>query len=128
PVVQPVDDAAPVDDVADRDELAVAEGEIEAVAASDADRPAPATNRPMADESVADESVADEFVDPIADVQAGPVEFTELNLVAATAVIGRKIKLDDLTAIEGIGSAIAELCGGIGIHTWADLAATEVSL
>ena len=55
-------------------------------------------------------------------------EFTELNLVAAAAVIGKKIKLDDLTAIEGIGPAIATLCHNIGIHTWADMAATEVSL
>jgi hypothetical protein len=36
--------------------------------------------------------------------------------------------VDDLTVIEGLGPSAAELCHGIGIHTWADLAATEVSL
>ncbi len=61
------------------------------------------------------------------DVTAVP-EFTELNLVAAAAVIGKKIKLDDLTAIEGIGPTIVTLCHNIGIHTWADMASTEVSL
>lgn len=50
------------------------------------------------------------------------------DLAAAAAVLGKKIKLDDLTAIEGVGPAIAGLCAGIGIHTWAELAATEVSL
>jgi predicted flap endonuclease-1-like 5' DNA nuclease len=35
---------------------------------------------------------------------------------------------DDLTAVEGIGPNIAELCTGIGIQTWHDLAQTEVSL
>ena len=35
---------------------------------------------------------------------------------------------DDLTAIEGVGPAIAGLINGIGIHTWAELADTEVSL
>lgn len=35
---------------------------------------------------------------------------------------------DDLTVIEGIGPSTSELCVGIGIQTWSDLAATEVSL
>jgi hypothetical protein len=40
---------------------------------------------------------------------------------------GREVA-DDLTVVEGIGPRIAELCNGIGIMTWSDLAATEVSL
>lgn len=52
----------------------------------------------------------------------------DLDLAAAAAVIGKKIKLDDLTAIEGVGPAIAGLLNGIGVHTWSDLAGTEVSL
>jgi predicted flap endonuclease-1-like 5' DNA nuclease len=35
---------------------------------------------------------------------------------------------DDLTTIVGIGPHVAELCRGIGILTWRDLAETEVSL
>ena len=37
-------------------------------------------------------------------------------------------RADDLTAIDGIGPAVEELCAGIGIHTWDELARTEVSL
>lgn len=36
--------------------------------------------------------------------------------------------VDDLTVVEGLGPAVAELCHGIGITTWRDLAETEVSL
>jgi len=53
---------------------------------------------------------------------------TSAGIESATAIVGKKIKPDDLTAIEGIGPAIAGLCNGIGIQTWADLADTEVSL
>ena len=38
------------------------------------------------------------------------------------------MRTDDLTAIDGIGPAVEELCAGIGIHTWDELARTEVSL
>lgn len=38
------------------------------------------------------------------------------------------VALDDLTAIEGVGPATAELLNRIGIHTWAELGRTEVSL
>lgn len=40
---------------------------------------------------------------------------------------GKKIKIDDLTAIEGIGPKIAELLQAGGIGTWAALAAADVS-
>ncbi|MFT6290684.1 MAG: putative flap endonuclease-1-like 5' DNA nuclease [Ilumatobacter sp.] len=49
-----------------------------------------------------------------------------LNLAAAATAIGKKIKLDDLTAVEGIGPKIAELCRGIGVTTWQELADTKV--
>ncbi|MEY2959599.1 MAG: hypothetical protein RLZZ01_2167 [Actinomycetota bacterium] len=35
---------------------------------------------------------------------------------------------DDLTQVPGIFSDVADLCAGIGIRTWEDLATTEVSL
>lgn len=50
------------------------------------------------------------------------------DLSGATSVLGAAIELDDLKVIEGIGPKIEELCNGIGIGTWADLAGTEVSL
>ena len=46
----------------------------------------------------------------------------------AEAVLGRPIVADDLKAIEGIGPKVEELCHGIGIRTWTDMASTEVSL
>ena len=63
-------------------------------------------------------------------VGSQPVETTspDVDLVAASAAIGSRIAADDLTVVEGIGPKIAELCHGIGIRTWADLAETEVSL
>ena len=35
---------------------------------------------------------------------------------------------DDLTVIPGIGPNVEQLCHGIGIRTWYDLATTEASL
>jgi len=49
-------------------------------------------------------------------------------LVDATEILGEPVVRDDLTVIDGIGPKIADLCHGIGIRSWADLAATEVSL
>lgn len=59
---------------------------------------------------------------------ANTADAAELDLAAAAEVLGRKIVLDDLRVVEGIGPKIAGLCNGIGIHTWAELAETEVSL
>jgi predicted flap endonuclease-1-like 5' DNA nuclease len=50
------------------------------------------------------------------------------DLDEASAVLGRKVELNDLTVVEGIGPKIADLCQGIGITTWAELSLTEVSL
>jgi predicted flap endonuclease-1-like 5' DNA nuclease len=51
-----------------------------------------------------------------------------LDLDGAAAALGRKVELDDLTVVEGIGPKIAGLCHGIGITTWTELSLTEVSL
>lgn len=58
----------------------------------------------------------------------GPTATDGTNAIGAAAVLGRPVEADDLTAIEGIGPQIAELCHGIGIRTWAELSVTEVSL
>jgi predicted flap endonuclease-1-like 5' DNA nuclease len=47
---------------------------------------------------------------------------------AASAVLGRPVVRDDLTVIPGISAPVEELCHGIGIRTWYDLATTEASL
>ena len=46
----------------------------------------------------------------------------DLDLDAAKSAIGKRIRLDDLTVVDGIGPKIAELCSGIGITTWRGLA------
>lgn len=50
-----------------------------------------------------------------------------LDLHEAAAVLGKKIALDDLTVVEGIGPKISELCSGIGVTTWRQLADTDVA-
>lgn len=50
------------------------------------------------------------------------------DLSEAAAILGKKIKFDDLTVVEGIGPAIRDLCQGIGVSTWYELSITEVSL
>ena len=50
------------------------------------------------------------------------------DVAAASAVLGRPVVHDDLTVIPGIGPNVEELCHGIGIRTWFDLATTEASL
>lgn len=50
-----------------------------------------------------------------------------LDLAAAASVLGKRIRLDDLSVVEGIGPKISELCRGIGIETWRQLADTDVA-
>ena len=50
------------------------------------------------------------------------------DIAAASAVLGRPVVADDLTVIPGIGPNVEQLCHGIGIRTWYDLATTEASL
>jgi len=54
-------------------------------------------------------------------------EAEAVDLDAATSVIGKRIRLDDLTVVDGIGPKIAELCSGIGITTWRALADADVA-
>lgn len=62
--------------------------------------------------------------DAAAEASAEPAP--ALDLDGAAAVLGRRIKLDDLTVVEGIGPKIAELCSAIGVSTWRALGATDV--
>ena len=50
------------------------------------------------------------------------------DVAAASAVLGRELVADDLTVIPGLGPNVEQLCHGIGIRTWYDLATTEASL
>ncbi len=68
-----------------------------------------------------------EPAEPVAGTAEPAVESVELDLGAAAAVLGARIRRDDLTVIEGIGPKIAELCHAIGITTWDSLAATDAA-
>lgn len=90
---------------------------------------------PVAAAADAANEAADEVADAAnetADAAAAAVgeaeEAPTLDLDAAAAAIGSKIKLDDLTVVEGIGPKIAELCAGIGVSTWQQLADTDVGI
>ena len=64
-------------------------------------------------------------------VAEGPAPESSLDDLEADPVsefLGRKVVVDDLTVVEGIGPNVESLCHGIGIYTWRDLADTEVSL
>lgn len=51
-----------------------------------------------------------------------------LDLDAAAATFGHDVALDDLTVVVGIGPKTVELCSGMGVTTWRQLAATEPAM
>lgn len=69
-------------------------------------------------------------VDPVSaapvSADAVSVEPSPVDVDGAEAVLGRKIRSDDLTVVDGIGPKIAELCAGIGVTTWSELGRTDV--
>ena len=73
----------------------------------------------------------DEANDPAVDGEdeqvGGSVAEAVLDLAAARLAIGKKVMLDDLTVVEGIGPKISELCRGVGITTWQQLADADVA-
>ena len=109
--------------VAERDRF---RGEVEALRSVDTGD-APAAVPAVAAVPTADHDARHDAETPV-HAPAEPERTTALDLAAATAVFGKRIEPDDLTVIDGIGPKIAELCDGIGIQTWRDLAQTEVSL
>lgn len=50
---------------------------------------------------------------------------TDEQLAAGAALLGGKLRADDLKVLEGVGPAIEELLHGGGVRTWADLAAAD---
>lgn len=76
-------------------------------------------------ENDTDEAVVSDASDTAAE-SAAPEPSPDL--AAGAAVLGKKIQLDDLTVVEGIGPKISELCRGIGVETWRALADTDVAV
>jgi predicted flap endonuclease-1-like 5' DNA nuclease len=87
----------------------------------------------VTDASTADDPAPDvDGTERAADARSGEggepvVESGDLDLDAAKSAIGKRIRLDDLTVVDGIGPKIAELCSGIGITTWRKLADVDVA-
>ena len=57
---------------------------------------------------------------------AGPPALTDEQLAAGAALLGTKLRVDDLKVVEGVGPAIEELLQNGGVRTWADLAGAPV--
>ncbi len=82
------------------------------------------------EQDVADErdAATDDHRDHVEEVVQQPADEpsadlpTALDLDEARAVLGAPIQLDDLTVVDGVGPKIAELCAGVGITTWRELA------
>lgn len=51
----------------------------------------------------------------------------QLDLDAAALILGSKLRVDDLKAVEGIGPKIAEVLEAAGIESWRRLAETDVA-
>lgn len=69
----------------------------------------------------------DPVPEPEPDPGVVPDRDPDLDLKAARAVLGKTVTLDDLTVVEGIGPKISELCSGVGVTTWRQLADTDVA-
>jgi predicted flap endonuclease-1-like 5' DNA nuclease len=54
-----------------------------------------------------------------------PVDETPPDVSTATQILGTRIKLDDLTVIEGIGPKIADLLSNAGFSTWRALSGAD---
>lgn len=67
-------------------------------------------------------------VDPVPNPTGAMSDSATPDLAVGSAVLGKRITLDDLKVIEGVGPKIETLCHGIGIRTWFDMSITEVSL
>lgn len=104
-----------VGDRAEVDRLRARVAELEAGAA--AGNPVPAQPDHSAAESTPGEPAA-----------APQAEGSAPDRTMAETELGQPIERDDLKVIEGIGPSVEDLCHGIGIRTWSDLAATEPSL
>lgn len=111
---------------ADGDEVQRLKARVAELEAAAVDRGRLAADRDRLDDDAAGARVADTDPDTTgASSRSGPAA-DELD--AAAQVLGRPVVRDDLKLIEGIGPSIEDLCHGIGIRTWSDMAATEPSL
>lgn len=118
PLDAPIDPA--VDDPLSPAAAAVGAAEQTAAAAA-------AGDDPTEHRAEAPAAGADANGDPVTSEEAAADPGPALDLDAAREVIGRRIRLDDLTVVEGIGAQIAELCHAMGITTWRGLADTDVA-
>ncbi len=91
----------------------------------------PAASEPVVSETVAPAKTgatipeADAGIENPVEAAVEAVNDGKFDAAAAKAALGKTIKQDDLTIIEGIGPKIAEIFAEAGIETWAKLAETD---
>lgn len=119
PVVEPVA-AEPAAEEPKAEEAPAEEPKAEEPAAEEPKAEEPAAEEPKAEEAPAEEPKAEE---PAAEEPAA--EEPKAEEAAAPVVAEAPAEADDLTKIEGIGPKIAEVLGGAGIKTFADLAGAD---
>lgn len=112
---------------ADGDETQRLRARVAELEAAVAERERPAADRDRPQHELDDSRTPAASTDDGVATAAGPLA-DDLDLVVAAEVIGRPVERDDLRVIEGIGPSIEDLCHGIGIQTWSDMAATVPSL
>jgi predicted flap endonuclease-1-like 5' DNA nuclease len=71
-------------------------------------------------------SMSSSFASKAVDTTLSTVTITPFDASAAKAALGKTIKEDDLTIVEGIGPKISELFHSFDIKTWDTLADTSV--
>lgn len=129
------DDSAADDSAASSGIMPETSGDDSADADDDAERPTTVAGLIAVPDPIDDDGDDDDGADDgdgaagsdgaDGDVEDGGTAAPALDLAAAARAIGKKITLDDLTVVEGIGPKISELCRGIGIETWRGLADTD---
>ncbi len=89
---------------------------------------APAKAEKKADKEKPKKKAAPKKATPkkVSETKAAKTPVSGFDADAAKAALGKKVKQDDLTLVEGIGPKIAEIFAGAGITTWAELGNTEV--
>jgi large subunit ribosomal protein L27 len=117
-------DAAPAKKAAAPKATPPAEEKAKPAVAAEA-KPAPPAPKPVEKKSKEPSAAV---TPPAPQAEAEKTEAPAKKAKAKTAALpsGRKIKIDDLKAIEGIGPKIAELFNAAGINTWQELAETDV--
>ncbi|MGL4172480.1 MAG: hypothetical protein ACRCTR_00155 [Actinomycetota bacterium] len=111
----------------ERDQLKSRVAELEAASVPSETTPENVAAVPFAAGAVEGTPAAPEVAAPLKEEPALSETSAAPDVAAGAAALGVKLKLDDLTVVEGIGPKIQELLNGGGITTWRQLSQAEVT-